>query len=104
MPLEPNGDVGTQLLYEDDDCRVWLLDLPSGAASDWHVHSCDYVYVVTKATQVQTEYSDGRVDDQDDVVGATGYHTVDGGHRLVNRGDQAYRNIIVELKGVNGGT
>lgn len=92
--------IGTRLIHEDEECRVWLLELEPGEASDWHVHECDYVFVVTQAGRVCTELVEGGAEIQDDSVGDSRYHTADSGHRLVNLSNSRYRNVIVELKGV----
>ena len=90
--------VGDEVVYEDSYCRVWTLALEPGEATDWHVHEHDYVYVVTGATSARTEYVDQPPEEQRDSIGASSLRTVDAGHRLLNVGDQPYRNIIVELK------
>lgn len=90
--------IATRVIHEDDASRVWLLELQPGEATEWHVHHCDYVYVVTAATRVETEYLDGSIEAQNDQLGATSYRHPDAGHRLVNRGHSVYRNIVVELK------
>jgi quercetin dioxygenase-like cupin family protein len=40
-------DVGTELLFENDRCRVWdfSLDPQSGQDLDWHHHTLDYFFV-----------------------------------------------------------
>lgn len=93
------GQIATKLLFENENCRVWLLDLPPGAATDWHVHELDYVFVVTEAAPVHCEFLSGRVDEkQRDHVGASHYKKADSGHRLVNSSSLHYQNIVVELK------
>jgi hypothetical protein len=98
-----SGAIGTQLLFEDDIVRVWLLDLAPGEATEWHEHDCDYVFVVTKPGAVRCEYVDGTVEAQDDRLGAVVHRRRDTGHRLVNTGEDRYQNIVVELKGVSDG-
>jgi hypothetical protein len=102
---EPPGDrkltraVGTRLLCEDDAIRVWLLELDPGESTEWHEHDCDYVFVVTRPGPVDCEYVDGSVERQDDQLGSTCYRLRDMGHRLVNRGEARYQNVVIELKG-----
>jgi hypothetical protein len=100
MANVPDGAVGTKLLFENENCRVWLLQLEAGHASEWHVHDCDYVYVVTAPGTAITEHVSGSADaDDDDHLGLSRYLAPDIGHRLVNTGSSVYENIIVELKG-----
>lgn len=98
MQDKTQGAVGKVLLFESNSCRVWQLDLEPEQATSWHEHSCDYVYVVTRAGSACTELLNGARECQDDQVGDSRYRTPDGGHRLVNIGSTTYENIIVELK------
>lgn len=93
------SQIGTKLLYEDAYVRVWLLQLGAGEATEWHSHDCDYVFVVTRPEAVQTEYIDGKVEQQiGDALGFCQYRERDLGHRLANIGSSVYQNIVVELK------
>lgn len=93
-----SGNIGTQLLFENDTCRVWLLRLEPGGATDWHVHEYDYVYVVTAPAPVVGDYLGQESESQDDAIGTARYRVPDPGHRLRNMGATTYENIIVELK------
>jgi beta-alanine degradation protein BauB len=94
------GQIGTQLLFENESCRVWHLVLEQGEKSPWHRHQCDYVYVVTKDTTVYTEYENGEREVQNETpIGTAVHHLAGNLHRLVNASDSRYENIIVELKG-----
>lgn len=96
-PFSP--EVGTQVLFEDDRVKVWLLELAPGQATSWHEHSCDYVFVITRPGTARCEYVDGSVEEQiGDPRGSTQYRTRDVPHRLINTGDNLYQNIVVELK------
>jgi mannose-6-phosphate isomerase-like protein (cupin superfamily) len=91
-------DVGTELLLENSNCRVWLLELAPGEATRWHRHRHDYAYVVTARSTVVAEYVDGEVDDQgDQPVGTMKFVRCDVPHRLVNVGPTAYQNIVIEF-------
>jgi hypothetical protein len=90
--------IGTTLLFENDTCRVWLLVLEPGQASDWHTHQLPYVYVATRSGSAATEFADGTVEPGDDYPGFARYMAPDAGHRLVNTGPGRYENVIIELK------
>lgn len=90
--------VGTTLLFENETCRVWHLDLTAGQASNWHTHLCPYVFVVTRSGTVSTEYEDGSSEHQDDSRGTSKLHDSGRRHRLLNMSGGRYENIIVELK------
>lgn len=93
------GTAGTKLLFEDESTRVWLLELQPGDASEWHEHPWDYVFVVDHPGQVRLEYEDGEIEDQDDFIGDVVHRRRGKPHRLVNRGDQFYRNVVIEFLG-----
>jgi quercetin dioxygenase-like cupin family protein len=93
------AQVGTSLLHEDAGVRVWLLELQSGQATEWHAHACDYVFVVTRPGAVRCEYIDGTLEEQiGDALGSTQYRARDVPHRLVNVGPSTYQNVVIELK------
>lgn len=93
-----NEPIGTTLIFENDVCRVWHLELAPGAASSWHTHGCPYSYVVTRPGPVHTEYQNGEVEHQNDPRGTTVHRSGGDLHRLVSNSPELYENIIVELK------
>ncbi|MBE1486306.1 cupin domain-containing protein [Plantactinospora soyae] len=97
-----NDQVGTEVVFEDENLRVWILDLPPQASSPWHTHRAPYRYVVTRAGPVATEYQDGRLEYQDDKVGDSCRRSDNEPHRLVNLGDSVYQNVIVEFLDPHG--
>lgn len=92
------GDVGTQLLWEDEHVKTWDLVLEPGQSSDWHRHTMPYVFTVTRAGRLRTEYEDGSVSVSDLALGQVvqGHHG--SVHRVTNVGDALYSNSIVEVK------
>jgi quercetin dioxygenase-like cupin family protein len=97
--LVPTQTVGTDLIFEDDEVRVWMLHLAPGEATAWHFHDCDYTFVVTRAGTVRCEYEDGSHELQDgDRLGHAEHRMRDPPHRLVNVGVSVYQNVVVELK------
>ena len=97
------GDVGTQLLWEDEHVKTWDLVLEPGQSSDWHRHTMPYVFTVTRAGRLRTEYEDGSVSVSDLALGQVvqGHHG--SVHRVTNVGDALYSNSIVEVKQQQGG-
>ena len=43
---DPMGGVGTQVLFEDDNVRIWEMRLEPGEHSDLHHHEHDYYLAV----------------------------------------------------------
>lgn len=97
--FEATGRPGTKLLFEDKDTRVWLLELEPGDATEWHSHPWDYVFLVDRPGLVRLEYQDGSYEDQDDFLGQVVHRRRGPAHRLVNRSDGPYRNVVVEFLG-----
>jgi quercetin dioxygenase-like cupin family protein len=97
--ISPN--VGTQLLFENEQVRVWDLRLMPGESTGLHRHTEDFFYVVIGDGQLQTRYADGTADEprlmQD---GDVRFRRVIGEtvHEAVNVGDRPWRNVVVELK------
>jgi beta-alanine degradation protein BauB len=99
QPKKHSSKVGTQLLYEDERVRVWMLDLEPGEAMPWHVHDHDYTFVVSESGTVRCEYESGGFELQEcHAVGYAEFRKQDEPHRLINIGDGHYQNVVVELK------
>ncbi len=99
---EAIGGVGTKLLLEDDDIKVWEMILEPGQASDLHEHLYDYILVIHSGDMVAgvPPKSTG----QDPFVARIpgGGNTVripkGGVEWAVNVGEQTYSETLIELK------
>lgn len=89
--------IGTSLVYQDDDVRIWMLDLAPGEETPVHQHEVDYVYCVVAAGDTETHYADGTVLACSEVIGDRQYHPAGQPHLLRNTGTANYRNVIIEL-------
>lgn len=98
MNPKPLGPIATKVLFENNLVRVWDLTLQPGEATEWHQHHLDYMFIVIRQGEVQTEYLDGGIEQQHDDLGHVDFRRVDKAHRLVNTGAKVYQNIVVELK------
>ncbi|MCB1270874.1 MAG: VOC family protein [Microthrixaceae bacterium] len=100
------GDVGTALLFENQQVRVWELRLAPGQESDLHHHELDYLMVQVAGDRVAarfepdsegtfagSDYLEGRV-----VPGAAIYARGGGRETAVNVGDEDFHEVVVELK------
>ncbi len=92
------GDVGTEFQFEDGDVKVWDLVLEPGQSSDWHHHSRRYVFIVTRAGTLKTEFEDGSSRVSELRLGQVVKGVKDSVHRVTNVGDAVYSNAIVELQ------
>lgn len=98
------GGVGTRVVFEDDQVRVWTLELAPGESSDPHRHELDHLLIQVQGDRVAVdpepdtegthrEYFEGEV--------VPGYvlHVERGGVETArNVGDEPYLEVIVELK------
>ncbi len=89
--------IGTEVLFEDDEVRVWKLDLAAGEATPFHEHQHDYVFVVVAGGSTETINSDGTSERSTDRRGDAVHHHAPLVHQLRNLGDSRYVNVIVEF-------
>lgn len=97
----PSEQVGTELLFENDRVRVWDLRLAPGERAGFHRHMHDYFFVVIgggKLKSVRADGSDWYETEMDD--GEVHFREIEGEdvHDAINVGENAWRNIVVELK------
>jgi beta-alanine degradation protein BauB len=97
--LEP---VGTRLIYQDADVRIWALELAPGEETSVHEHQCDYVYVVVEGSTTRVAHSNGKRGVADDSVGQSFFRKAGSVHSLKNIGKGRYLNIVVELLSTEG--
>ncbi len=99
--VDVSEDVGTKLLFENDQVRVWDLRLEPGESTGLHRHESDYLYVVIGDGELQGRDANGHVRPAEKMKdGDVRYRKIDGEdiHEAVNVGKTTWRNIIVELK------
>ena len=94
----PLGEIATDVLFENDNVKIWNLIVNPGDASDWHRHERDYVTIVVEGVGLTVEYDDGTADDSPSGPGTWRYHDDHRIHRVVNNSDARYVNVLVELK------
>ena len=99
------GGVGTKVLFENDRVKVWELGRLPGETSDVHEHEHDYLLIQLEGDKIagifeedtHGEYPPGIV--EGDVAPGNVWYTTKGGIETAkNTGQQAYREILVELK------
>jgi hypothetical protein len=104
MATEELGDVGTRVLFDNDRVRVWELQLEPGERSARHRHDLDYLIVFLEGDRIGVEVdaaSSGPYRDDLDFdvpVGRCVFVERGGVETAVNRGQQRYREILIELK------
>jgi len=104
MATEPTTNVGTRLMFENDHVRVWDLVLAPGESLEKHIHTTNYLFIVSSGGLIRfanpdnpADYHDVQfTDDQVTFVDVKGDGKVD--NRLNNIGAKLHRNYVVELK------
>ena len=99
------GGVGTALLFENDQVRIWEMDLAPGERTAIHRHDLDYILVQIEGDRVagisepdtQGPYP-GTVDTEVE-PGRWIYIRKGGIETAVNTGKRRYREILIEVKG-----
>jgi len=98
------GDIGTNVVYEDDVVRVWRLKLAPGEESPIHHHDLDHLLIQVRGDRIavmpepdtQGPYTEELAAD---VVPGAVVHVPRGGiERARNVGTEPYLEIIVEMK------
>ncbi|HEX6970089.1 MAG TPA: cupin [Micromonosporaceae bacterium] len=93
------GPVGQRIVFENDQVRVWEIDLGPGESQPWHHHRNPYLVIALEA-------GDNRIDALvggeprlvHEPVGGVVYREPGEIHMLTNRGGTRYRSRLVELK------
>jgi hypothetical protein len=98
---EPNYDVGTRLLLENDRVKVWEIVLEPGQRAPFHWHTNPYFYVCAAPGRVKTRFPNGYFVEGDEEAGGVAFmeHTAaePGIHDLENVGETTIRYTTVEL-------
>ncbi len=98
------GPIATEIVYEDDDVRIWTHHLEPGEVGPLHRHELDYVIVDVRGDRIAADPLPGTGGEYDQYIEAPvhrgrGYFLRAGGiERAVNVGQTPYRTVIVELK------
>jgi len=98
------GDVGTKLVFENDQVRVWQVRLEPGEKSAVHRHELDHLLIQVAGDRIAVEPeadSLGPYRDylEADVIPGAVVHVARGGIETAhNVGSQRYLEVVVELK------
>jgi len=99
---DPIGNVGTQLLLEDENVRIWEMVLEPGEASDLHHHEHEYYLVISSGDRVAgiptkdspLDFFVGIVPPEGNTVRVPKGMT----EWALNVGEKTYREVLIELK------
>jgi hypothetical protein len=96
--------VGTKVVFENDQVRVWVLRLAPGERSAVHQHDLDHLLIQIRGDRIAVEPEpDAEGPNRDyleaEVIPGLVVHVPKGGiETAVNVGDEQFYEIIVELK------
>ena len=90
--------VGTRVVFENEQVRVWEIELGPGETLPMHRHELDYVFAVVSGGRTTVEWEDGRRETTDHQPGDVMWRQAPHAHALTNEGDQPYFNRLIELK------
>lgn len=102
MAQDIKDEVGSKLLFENEQVKVWDLQLQPGENLGTHRHENDYVLIFAGDSTIRGTNADGStrfVNQMHD--GDVIFRSIDGGediHDAYNDGDTPSRNFIIELK------
>ena len=94
------GDVGQDVLLENDHVRVWHITLQPGETQPLHHHGLPYVVVAVQGAQSIITTGDGERIDIVEETGSVVFREPGQTHMLTNIGDTVYVGRIIELKAV----
>lgn len=96
-------NVGTEVLFENDNIRIWSMTLEPGESSPYHRHLHDYFYIYTTPSHITAHYPDDSEIARGYQEGFVNYSVVGDGieHHITNTGDERHNQIIIELKGAS---
>ena len=103
------GGVGTKVVFENEQVRVWVLQLAPGERSAVHRHELDHLLIQIRgdriAVEPEPEAEGPHLEYMEaDVIPGMVVHVPRGGvETAVNVGAEPYYEIIVELKESDGG-
>ena len=96
------GGVGTKVLFENEYCRVWEMDLAPGEAGAVHKHDHPYVLVILDGDRIAAKPEpDSPVHGEDFEADVTIPSVVEmpagGIETAINIGEKRYYELLIEI-------
>src|SRR4051794_27551870 len=96
-----SNPIGTELVFEDAQVRVWRVVLEPGEEAAFHTPFLDYAAISIEGDEIERLNGDGTVDRIAVRPGSfTRWHQSSRQHGLRNVGTRGFANVIVEVKGL----
>lgn len=93
------GEVGQRVVFENDEIRVWEIELQPGEQQPWHQHHHPYIVIAIEGAENRIDRIEGG-DPRlvEEPTGGVVFREPGEVHRLTNRGTTRYRSRLIELK------
>jgi len=96
------GDVGTKVLFENEYCRVWEMDLAPGEAGAVHRHDHPYVLVILDGDRVAAKPEPdspvhGEYFEADVTIPSVVEMPAGGIETAINIGEKRYYELLIEI-------
>ncbi len=98
------GPIGHEILFENEQVRVWSVRLDPGERQPWHRHDLPYLIVPLTDGKNLMRFEDGRERETSEKPGDVLWREAGSPHELLNTSDWQYRNVLVEIKTTAGTT
>ena len=92
------GPVGQEIVFENDDVRVWEITLDPGANQAWHRHNNPYLVIALEEARNRIDSLAGETRLVHEDIGGVVYRDPGEVHMLTNHGLTRYRSRLIELK------
>lgn len=92
------GEIGDDVVFENDSVRVWRLSLEPGEIQAWHQHHLPYVVLPLTEGQNVMRFADGRERATVEKPGEALWREPGEPHELENTSTWTYSNMLVEIK------
>jgi quercetin dioxygenase-like cupin family protein len=89
--------VGTKLLFENEQVKVWEFTLAPGETIESHTHQHDYFFYPIEGGTLEVSRASG-ITQATLETGKVYYRAKGDTHAARNIGDQRYHEILVEIK------
>jgi len=96
------GDVGQRIVFENEQVRIWEINLEPGQVQDFHLHYHPYVIISLGGgeNEIETIFGDKRMTNEP--LGSTVFmNEMRPVHKLTNKSTARYLSRLIELKHIH---
>ena len=94
------GPIASEVLFENEQVRVWDLTLKPGQTSPLHTHMNPYFFIPLEQVKILTRFANGSTSEDDDPVGQpvwVGLEAATRTHTVTNLDDHTYVGRVIEV-------